>query len=110
MERYEEAATLFATTIAGARESLPEGHWYTGVFLTKYGMCLINLGRFDEAETTLDEAHQILSASLGADHDRTRTAATAMVDLYDAWRKPEPAAKWRAHLEDTARELDLVVP
>ncbi len=96
MERYEESAALFATTIVGARESLPEGHWYTGVFLYKYGLCLTSMERFDDAETTLKEAYQNLSASLGADHNRTRTVATALTNLYQAWDKPEQANRYRA--------------
>jgi len=102
MKRYREAIALFETAIKGARKSLPAGHWYTGVFLTKYGQCLTSLGRFGDAQTALSEAHQILSTSLGVDHDRTKAALTALISLYDKWKKPELAAERRA-MQDTAQ-------
>ncbi len=94
----EEAITLFELAIKGARKSLPVGHWYSGVFLTKYGQCLTSLERFSDAQTALSKAHEVLSTSLGADHDRTKAAITAMVSLYDSWGKPDKAAEHRAML------------
>ena len=102
MGRHEEAGALFATTIEGARSSLPKGHWYTGVFLTKHGLCLIDLERFGDAQATLTEAHNTLSAALGADHERTKVVTMALIDLYTAWDKPERAAEWRALLPESA--------
>jgi tetratricopeptide (TPR) repeat protein/predicted Ser/Thr protein kinase len=101
MGRHEEAAALFKTTIEGARISLPEGHWYTGVFLTKYGVCLTNLERFNDAEAALSEARRILSTSLGADHDRTKTTITAMIELYETWGRPDAAAEYRSLLAES---------
>jgi tetratricopeptide (TPR) repeat protein len=98
MQQHEEAADLFASTIESARTALPEGHWYTGVFLSKHGACLTELGRFDEAEFALTEAHRILSASIGANHERTRTTLTALVNLYEAWGKPDEAERHSAML------------
>jgi hypothetical protein len=110
MGKHEEAVALFATTIESARGSLPKGHWYTGVFLTKYGRCLIDLERFAEAEAALTEAHFILAAALGADHRRTGLVATELVNLYTAWDRPEQAAKWQASIEESTQGAELEEP
>ena len=49
--RSAEAEPLFAEAVAAARRHLPPGHWYTGVFLSQYGRCLTNLGRYSLAGT-----------------------------------------------------------
>ena len=99
----------------GARRSLPQGHWNTGVFLARYGMTLAKLRRHEDAEETLLESHQILSAALGPDHERTIKVNESLADLYTAWHEAEPgngydtkAAEWRAKLpvEEKATEGD----
>ena len=62
------------------------------------GAILTKLGRHDEAETFLLEAHRGLVDSSGSDHVRTLTAAGYLVELYEAWGKPDQAAEWRAEL------------
>ena len=109
MGRLEQAAAMFEEAIVGSRSSLPDGHWYTGVFLSKFGDCLNRLGRFAESETALIAAHQNLSASLGVDHDRTRSAAAAIADLYDAWGKADRAAEWRETLS-AAKATEAAAP
>jgi len=94
--RYEQALPLFVSAVNGARASLPKGQWQTGAFLGPYGRCLAELGRYDEAEAAGLEAYEILRGTLGEEHERTREAAKALVDLYHAWGKPDQAAKWRA--------------
>ena len=42
-------------------------------WIRKYGVCLTALGRYDEAQRSLLEAHEILIATVGADHARTRS-------------------------------------
>jgi hypothetical protein len=100
MERYEDAADLFATTIASARRSLPEGHWYLGAFLAQYGLCLTSLERFGEAEAALIEAHQLLSKALGADHGRAKATRRTLVKLYETWDRPGKADQYRAPPSD----------
>ena len=50
--RLEEAEALGAEAVQRARETLPEGHWHTGVFLGAYGKTLLELKRFPKAEET----------------------------------------------------------
>ncbi|MHC4140310.1 MAG: tetratricopeptide repeat protein [Planctomycetota bacterium] len=53
-----------------------------------YGRCLTALGRHEEAETVL----------LAVDGVGIVPARYALIDLYDAWGKPEKAAEYRALL------------
>jgi tetratricopeptide (TPR) repeat protein len=96
-----------AEAVEGARRALPAGHWRTGVFLDGYGRALTKLGRHEEAEQALLEAHGIRLAAHGAEHQRTIKAVNALADLYDAWHEAEPdkgydakAAEWREKLPE----------
>ena len=71
------------------------------------------LERYEEAETALLEAHELIFAGLGPDHERTIGAIKSLSDLYDAWHEAEPdkgydakAAEWLAKLP----EPDETVP
>jgi hypothetical protein len=73
--------------------------------LMKYGLCLIALERFADAETALLEGQEILETALGPEHERTVEAISALIELYDAWHEAEPgkgydakAADWQAKL------------
>ncbi len=105
--RYERAATLFAQAVAGAREAWPARHWATGVILGGYGETLTALQRYEEAETALLEAYELIFAGLGPDHEYTIGVVEFIADLYTAWHEAEPdkghdakAAEWRAKLPD----------
>jgi len=97
-KRFEEAEVLMAATVSAGREALPAGHSYLGAYLTTHGQVLRHLSRFDDAERALLEARNILVAALGPSHQRTLKATKELVELYDAWAKPEEADRWRAEL------------
>ena len=60
-----------------------------------HGWCLVELGRYEEAEPLLLETYSRLpSLPDVATRDTTRYLAI----LYDAGGKPEKAAEWRAKL------------
>jgi tetratricopeptide (TPR) repeat protein len=102
--RYDEAEPLFISAINGARRSLSDGHRYTGLFLHQQGRCLTKMERNEEAEVVLLEAREILSAAIGAEHEETLWTIESLVELYDAWGKPEKAAEWRAKLPESEME------
>ena len=66
----EEAALMFKELLDGCTAALPPGHCYTAIFQSNYGDCLIDLGRFDEAQTVLVAAQSALEKALGPKHDR----------------------------------------
>ena len=75
---------------------LSEEHYVTGRTLRKYGRCLAGLQRFPEAETALLHARRTLIESVGSDHAETGKVAANLVELYEAWGKPDEAARWGA--------------
>ncbi len=94
----EEGEKLARETAQKALETLGAAHWFYGNFLAKHGRALAALERFDEAETALLEAHDILHSALGGEHDQTGRVVVYVADLYEAWGKPGKAAEWRAKL------------
>ena len=59
------------------------------------GSCLVLLGRFEDAEPLLLESYPRLRDALGDDHPVTGAALDRIIDLYDAWGKPEKSAAYR---------------
>jgi serine/threonine protein kinase/tetratricopeptide (TPR) repeat protein len=92
--RGAETALREALTIR--RSILPPGHWQIASAQSALGRCLAKQGRFREAEPLLVEAFERLSADRGPKHERTRDALQNVVEMYDAWGKPDAAAKYRA--------------
>jgi len=95
MGRPEEAAPHLETALAVYRKALPEGHARLAGGQVSYGACLAKLRRFPEAEQQLLSGYEALRAALGAQHDRTLRAAGLLADLYDAWKRPADAARYR---------------
>ena len=95
MDRCAEAVPLFEEAIAIGRRVLPEGHWYVAIFRANLGRCLVSLLRFEEAEPELLDGLAGLIDALGKDHPRVAQVRANVVALYEAWGKPEEAAKWR---------------
>ena len=95
--RPEKAEPLFAEAVTGGRKRLA-GHPYLGAFLVGYGTTLTTLQRYEEAQTALLEAYEILKEARGPTAAYRVKAATALGELYEAWAKPAKAAEWRAKL------------
>ena len=62
----------------------------------KYGACLIELKKFDQAEEEFLAAFPVLRDSLGAQSEAAQAVIGRLVDLYEAWGKEEGALKYRA--------------
>ena len=65
------------------------------------GMILTRLERFAEAEAALLQALEALQARWGREDARTQNALQHMVELYEAWEKPDQAEAYRALLLET---------
>ena len=80
--------------VPSRRRTAPEDDWSVGAAKSLLGAALAALGRYDEAEAVLLDAHRDLTAMPGQDRD-ARTTLTRLVALYDAWGRPEKAAAYR---------------
>ncbi len=79
-----------------ANRALPPDHWLLAVFHGSLGRTLALQRRYSEAEVELMTSHVRLKTALGQDHQRTLTSVGALIELYEAWNKPEKAKEFRA--------------
>lgn len=92
---YRQALTVFD-------EAYPADHWIHGHARSRLGECLTAMERFAEAEPLLLGGLELVRASLGKTHERTRQAMQRVVDLYRAWDQPARAAEYEQQLNARA--------
>ena len=102
---YEEAAKWHSESVAILEKTLDEGHWHTANAKAHYANCLTKLGRYQEAEELLLAAHPVFRSVMGEQNMRTQRAIRLLIELYEAWSKPEKAAEYRALLEETEQQI-----
>ena len=105
LERPAEGLALAEEATRTGREVFGTEHWIIGNLLRKKGLALQALARYPEAAAAMNEAHDILSASFGNNHTRTRRIINALADLHQEWHTRDPdlgheqtAEQWRARL------------
>ncbi len=101
-----EAESLYTLLLKGRRHSLGDNHPDTIASLHSLVESLVRQRKFDQAEPLAMECHERYQGVYGSTHRLTREVATIIVDLYDAWGKPEQGAEWRklASAPDEAAE------
>ncbi|MBX3278639.1 MAG: serine/threonine protein kinase [Acidobacteria bacterium] len=92
---YNEAERMYRQVLDVYLKSLQPDHWMINRTRSLIGGCLIRLKRFREAEEQLLIAHAGLKVSHGDLHTATRRTVSRLLELYQAWDKPEQAAQWR---------------
>lgn len=91
----ELADALHAEVLGIRRRTLGDLHTDTLVTLATYARLFRRDGEFERGESMALEAYSGLEATLGPDHEYTRVARRDLVSLYEAWARPEDAARWR---------------
>jgi tetratricopeptide (TPR) repeat protein len=76
-------------------ESLPKEHFWVALANGALGECLTIEKRFPDAEPLLLSSYESLKSSQGAHNPRTGIALQRLISLYEAWGKPEQAARYR---------------
>jgi tetratricopeptide (TPR) repeat protein len=94
--RTVEAEAHARTVRELAAATLPADHWLLGVVTKELGACLRELGRHEEAEVLLLEAARRLETAVGIADFRTQKVVAELVQLYEAWQRPQAAAQWAA--------------
>jgi len=59
------------------------------------------LGRYNQAEREFLAALNVSRRLFGDRHEETLACTRGLIDLYEAWNRPEEAEKWRAKLPKT---------
>src|SRR5687768_5309450 len=67
-------------------------------YIARYGPCLVQLHRFQEAEQPLREAHRRLQQTAQPNDPLMREVVAALAEVCDYTNRPDEAAKWRAEL------------
>ncbi len=95
----EGAQAALREALAIQLKTLPEKHWRIAYTESLLGRCLADLRQYDEAEPLLTNSYPVLQAAHGEQDEDSIRALQRIVDLYDAWGKPDLAAEYRAKLE-----------
>jgi tetratricopeptide (TPR) repeat protein len=103
--RHVEAETLLRECLEMRRQALPPGHHTIAVTESILGGCLTLAGEYGEAEALLLRSREALKdyrdEATPAQREALKENLSRIVQLYEAWNKPERAAEWRAKLPTT---------
>jgi non-specific serine/threonine protein kinase/serine/threonine-protein kinase len=99
MGRHDDAERLYREVIQLRQQIIGESHPWTARSLSALGRLQLERKGYAEAETLLSSAYATQAAALGERHPNTLATARSLVDLYQAWDKPDKAREWRATVE-----------
>ena len=90
------------------RGALSDGKWQSAaVTESVLGSCLAGLGRYEEAEQLLLSSYPEVEQRHGKTHTRTLEALQRIIDLYEAWDRPDETVRFRTLLEDARAGGDV---
>jgi serine/threonine protein kinase/tetratricopeptide (TPR) repeat protein len=96
---HDEGQRLYEEAIASFPEVLTRELPHYAQRRIVYGVLLTRRGRYEEAGQHLRAGLETYRARYGPEDERTQRAASHLVELYEAWGKPEEEAAYRAPLE-----------
>ena len=83
------------------REALPESDWRIPHTKGLLGALLAGQGSFEAAEPLIMNGYHEIERSPDVPRVLVQKALLRIVDLYEAWGRPDKAAEWRAMLPNT---------
>ena len=109
LKAWSEAEAALSESLAIRKAKEPNG-WLTFNTQSMRGAALLGQGQYNEAEPLLLDGYQGLKQREGTiswtNKSRVMTeAAERLVQLYDAWDRPDEAAKWRKEREALQKQL-----
>jgi serine/threonine-protein kinase len=99
--KAQEGEATLREAVRLRTNSLPKEHFWVALANDALGECLMNQGRYDEAEPLLLQSYENLKSSQGTNNPRTRLALQRLVALYQASGNSGAAEKYRALLRHT---------
>ena len=100
--KYRQSETLYTKVLEARRRVLGAQHPDTADVIASLGRVLLQEHKYAEAEPLLLSRYQgMLQQAIIPNESRARLqeAGEQVVQLYDAWGKPEKVAEWRQKLE-----------
>lgn len=91
-----EALPYLEEAISIRGDALPADHWTTAESRGVLGTCFTALERYEEAEPLLLDSYPVIRDKRGAEDRLAKRARQRIVDLYEAWGRPEAAAAYAA--------------
>jgi serine/threonine-protein kinase len=92
--RTSEAEQMLREAVSLRFDTLPENHFLVAAANMALGEFLTSRGRYDEAEKLLLKSFESLKLSQAAESPRLSLARSYLVNLYQAWDKPELARQY----------------
>jgi serine/threonine protein kinase/tetratricopeptide (TPR) repeat protein len=99
--KLAEAEVELRSAVAVAERAYPEGSAGRAAYDLPLGNLLAERGRYREAEPLVLSAYEVYLATEGPDGPRTADAAAWLVKLYEAWGRPDDAARYAPETTDT---------
>lgn len=96
--QYADAEQVLHVCLAARQKDLPEGHWLVFETISLLGEVIAAQKNHSEAEKLLLEGFEGMSRDPHAPQERRQTAAQRLVQLYEAWGRPDDANRWRERL------------
>jgi tetratricopeptide (TPR) repeat protein len=98
--QYREADSLFNLSISMWERVSGSRHTLLAKTLADYAVLLTRQRRFAEAEATLTRALGILESQFPDAHPDTQQVIRGFVSLYESWKRPADAERYRARLHE----------
>jgi tetratricopeptide (TPR) repeat protein/predicted Ser/Thr protein kinase len=95
---YVEAVRLFHDALRRYAATLPADHLYVGIGRIRLGRAILLQGHFAEAERETRSGYEIVSKQSDASVSWLTNARRDLVAEYEALKRPDEAAKFRAEI------------
>ena len=94
-QRFREAEPLAREAQQNIDKTFGPQHWRSAAFGRTLGVALAGQHRYAEAELVLVRSYEVMVIARGKSNRTTLLSLTRLVELYEAWGKPEQAAQWK---------------
>ncbi|MGB3862275.1 MAG: serine/threonine-protein kinase, partial [Candidatus Aminicenantaceae bacterium] len=92
---YSAAEPIFEEALSIGLQHLGDKNQDIAKLQSRYGECLLKLGKYEEAENKLLAAFPILMDTLGEQNVRTQQTILFLVELYEVLEKEDEAEKYK---------------
>jgi tetratricopeptide (TPR) repeat protein len=96
--RFDKAESLFTEALEISRRTLGEDHPFKLTTVNDLATVNKEQAKYQDAEDLLIDAVEGRIQKLGRQYQDTKESLNNLIDLYEAWGKPEKADEWRAKL------------